>query len=57
VELYFHSSYTPSWCGQGKHINTAVKHSTEISDLMFQDIEVIARTSGYMDRMVKEATQ
>jgi hypothetical protein len=28
-----------------------------MGDLMFQDIEVIARTSGYMDRLVKEATQ
>jgi len=28
-----------------------------MGDLMFQDIEVIARTLGYMDRLVKEATQ
>jgi len=28
-----------------------------MGELMFQDIEVIARTSGYMDRLVKEATQ
>jgi len=28
-----------------------------MGDLMFQDIKVIARTSDYMDRLVKEATQ
>jgi len=28
-----------------------------MGDLMFQDIEVTARTSGYMDRLVNEATQ
>jgi len=28
-----------------------------MGDLMFQDIEVVARASGYMDRLVKEATQ
>jgi len=57
VELYLHFFYTPSWCGKGKYINTAAKHSTKMGDLMFQDIEVIARPSGYMDRLVKETTQ
>jgi hypothetical protein len=39
------------------HRSTAAKHRIEMGDLMFQDIEVITRTSVYMGGMVKEVTQ